>query len=276
VAQQKARQNILDLIQLIKWNHQHQIHCLRISSDLFPHFTDDQTEPYTIDFARPLLKKVGDLINRYQQRIIMHPGQFNQVGSPHAHVYAKTVADLSHHVDILNAMDIDQNGVIIVHIGGTYQSKKQTIKRWIEQFHMLPDPVKQRLVIENCERNYSIADCLQISHMCGGQIPVVFDFHHYACWKGPQAPISEMMGEILETWQRTNKQVVMHLSEQNPTKKLGAHSDYIEHIPDEIFEAIIKYKINIDLEIEAKMKEQAILKLYRKYHLLPRIKITVL
>ena len=56
----------------------------------------------------------------------------------------------------------------------------------------------------------------------------------------------------------------MHVSEQG-CGKIGHHSDYIENIPDELFEMIKRYDINVDLEIEAKMKEQAIFKLYKKY-----------
>jgi UV DNA damage endonuclease len=209
----------------------------------------------------------------------MHPGQFNQIGTPHPDVFARTVADLSHHADILDAMGIDRNGVIIVHIGGRYQSKKQTMCRWIEQFNTLPNKIKKRLVIENCERNYSVADCLQISATCENQIPVVFDFHHYYCWKDPQKPIAELMPLIIDTWKQTNRRIVMHLSEQDPDRKLGAHSEYIEQIPDELFDAIVKYDVDIDLEIEAKMKEQAILRLYRRYHYdgqkRDKIKITV-
>jgi hypothetical protein len=47
---------------------------------------------------------------------------------------------------------------------------------------------------------------------------------------------------------------------------LGAHHDYIEKLPDELFQIVIQYNVDIDLEIEAKMKEQAIFRLYDKYN----------
>lgn len=263
-AQEKATQNIRDLIQMIEWNHHNNISCLRISSDIFPHFTDNETEPYTIDFARQLLKQAGDLANLYGQRIIMHPGQYNQVGAENPEVFIKTIADLRHHADILDAMGIDKNGIIIVHGGGVYKSKQQTMARWIEQFKKLPENVKNRLVIENCEKNYCAEDCLQIANTCG--IPVVFDFHHYNCWKHNQKPIHEIMPEIIQTWQRNNRRIVMHISDQDPNRQLGAHHDYVDKLPDELFQTIIQYNVDIDLEIEAKMKEQAIFKLYEKYN----------
>jgi UV DNA damage endonuclease len=202
----------------------------------------------------------------------MHPGQFNQVGAVDSDIFLKTNMELSHHADILDAMNIDNNGVIIVHVGGIYGDKKKTMARWISQFNTLPDKVKRRLVVENCEKSYSAVDCLAISKECN--IPVVFDFHHYYCWKGPQAPISELMPMIIDTWKRKGQRIVMHVSEQAPDKKVGAHSDYVETIPSEIFDAINTYNVEIDLEIEAKMKEQAVLKLYTKY-MKPKIRISV-
>jgi len=271
VAQQKALLNLRDLMTMIEWNQQNNIRCFRISSDLFPHFTDEAIEPYTIDFSLPQLKQIGDKIREYGHRIIMHPGQFNQVGAKDPHVFTKTIADLQHHASILDAMEIDLNGVIIVHGGGVYQSKQETMARWITQFQQLPISVKRRLVLENDERGYNTEDCLYLAKAC--QIPMVFDFHHYQCWRGTQKPIGELMPLILETWSATGKHIVMHVSEQDPGHKLGAHSDYIERIPQEVFETILKYGVGIDLEIEAKMKEQAVLRLYEKYQFKRRIVI---
>lgn len=262
-AQEKAFMNLRDLITMIEWNHHHDISCFRISSDIFPHFTDTETPSYTIDFARDLLRQAGDLVKQYGHRIIMHPAQFNQVGAVNPLVFQKTESDLKHHAEILDAMGLDHNAVIIVHGGGVYGSKTQTIQRWVEQFQLLPENVRHRLVIENCERNYNADDCLQIANRCG--ISVVFDFHHYQCWKGTQRPIRELIPDIIKTWQLRQQQVVMHISDQDPTRRLGAHHDYVEVLPPELFDAIITYGVDIDLEIEAKMKEQAIFRLYTKY-----------
>ena len=77
----------------------------------------------------------------------------------------------------------------------------------------------------------------------------------------------DLMPEVIESWQNTNRnRVVMHISEQG-TGRIGHHSDYIENLPSELFSILDNYpNINIDLEIEAKMKEKAIQKLYEKYN----------
>jgi len=271
-AKKLALQNVRDLPEMMTWNYEHNIHCFRLSSDMFPHFTDTETEKYTIDFAKEDLEFAGGVSQAFNQRILMHPGQYNQIGTPNKQTFEKTIEDLSHHANILDTMNIDKNGVIIVHGGGTYNDKENTKRRWIEQFDDLPSCVKNRLVLENCERQYSTRDCLDISQECG--IPVVFDFHHYECYNivyknkkdKRQEEIMDLMPEIIESWQNTNRnKIVMHISEQG-TGRIGHHSDYIEKLPDELFTILDEFpSISIDLEVEAKMKEKAIMKLYNKY-----------
>ena len=263
-AQEKALHNIRDMIKMIEWNKKNGISCFRISSDIFPHYTDPKTEHYSLEFAKQLLKKAGDIAKAYGQRILMHPGQYNQIGAIDPDIFESTVKDLQHHADILDAMEMDDDSVVIIHGGGTYGSKSKTVDRWIKQFESLPVSIKNRLALENCERSYSVEDCLYMANKC--RIPVVFDFHHYHCWKKVQKPISEIFPLILDTWKQRNRRVVMHISDQDPEKKIGAHHDYVESIPNIIFETIINTGLDIDLEIEAKMKEQAIFKLYKKYN----------
>ena len=270
-AKDLALQNIADIRHLLQWNEENGIKCLRLSSDMFPHFTDTECESYDIDFARPLLKEIGTLAKSLGQRLLFHPGQYNQVGAQNELVFLKTIDDLKHHADIFDAMELDDNSIIIVHGGGTYGNKDKTLLRWIEQFKLLPDNVKRRLVIENCETCYNTDDVLKIAKATG--IPVVFDFHHYDCWNvqfghGTQRGIGDLWEDIVTTW--GNRRPVMHISEQADGKCLGAHSDYISELPILLFILMEKHNTSVDLEIEAKMKEQAILKLYLKYPFLQK------
>ena len=74
------------------------------------------------------LRQAGDLIKKYNHRVLMHPGQYNQVGAHSEKVFQKTIEELTHHADILNAMGIDNNGVLIVHGGGMYGNKPETMQ----------------------------------------------------------------------------------------------------------------------------------------------------
>ena len=66
------------------------------------------------------------------------------------------------------------------------------------------------------------------------------------------------------TWKRKGIKPKFHVSEQG-SGRTGHHSDYIEIIPQYLLEIPDKYGVEIDIMIEAKAKEAAILKLYEKY-----------
>jgi UV DNA damage endonuclease len=264
----KIIENLKDVLTMMEWNRQNGIHVFRLSSDLFPHKSNPKAPDYTFDFAKPLLSEIGELSKRYNQRLTFHPGQYNCIGTPSQEVFEHTLADLSYHADVLDLMELDRNSVIVVHGGGIYGDKASTKERWCEQFRLLPENVKRRLVIENCEKNFSIVDCLDISRATG--VPVVFDTHHFECYKTLHPlehldPPRNYIDLVLQTWLARSIKPKFHVSEQGDGK-CGHHSDYIESIPGYLLEIPKRYGVKIDIMIEAKMKEQAIFRLYRKYY----------
>ncbi len=52
----KATKNIIDIKKLLQWNKDHYIDCLRLSSDMFPHYTNinniDENDRYDLSFAK--------------------------------------------------------------------------------------------------------------------------------------------------------------------------------------------------------------------------------
>lgn len=270
-------QNLKDIITMMRWNEDNGIKVFRLSSELFPHKSNPKVEDYSLDFAVDLLKEIGDLSRQINQRLTFHPGQYNVIGSPNDKSFKQTIRDLKYHADVLDLMGMDQHSVMVIHGGGVYGNKVQTLNRWCEQFKLLPDNVRKRLVLENCEKCFSIEDCLYVSEKVN--IPVVFDTHHFECYNKlhPDETLKypeEYIPEILETWARRGIKPKFHVSEQGKGR-IGHHSDYIEEIPEYLLEIPIIYGVEIDIMIEAKMKEQAIFKLYEKYPLLNCKKIFI-
>ena len=270
VLKEKILDNLADVIKLIEWNEKNGIRVLRLSSELFPHKSNSKVENYDFDFAIDSMKKIGDKAREYGHRLTFHPGQYNVVGTPDIDKFNQTICDLKYQADVLDYMEMDQHSVMVVHGGGIYGDKEKTIDRWIKQFDNLPNNVKKRLVIENCEKCFSIKDCIIISQAVN--IPIVFDTHHFDCYKilHPEEIFEEpsyYMPIILETWNKRDIKPKFHVSEQG-SGKVGHHSDYIENIPDYLLEIPEKYNVPIDIMIEAKMKELAIFKLYSKYPML--------
>tara|TARA_Y100000389_G_C17429026_1_gene501388 strand:- start:89 stop:1102 length:1014 start_codon:yes stop_codon:yes gene_type:complete len=268
--------NLQDVLTILEWNKENKIYSYRLSSDMFPHVNNtkfhnptDITEPtYSLDFSKELLHKIGKKAFDYGIRLSFHPGQYNQIGTPNQKVFENTVRDLSVHCKILDIIeeniDIGKNRAIIcIHGGGVYKEKEKTIERWIKQYKTLPNNLKKRLCIENCERCYSVEDCLYICKNTG--LSLIFDVHHYNCTSQiypelKQKTPKELLPLILQTWKNRGLKPYFHISEQG-SGRIGHHSDYIETIPHYLLEL----DCNITLDIEAKAKEKAILKLFKKY-----------
>lgn len=268
VLKAKITQNLKDVLTMMDWNEEHGIKVFRLSSELFPHKSNPRVQEYTYEFAKPLLIEIGKKATLYNQRLTFHPGQYNVIGTPDANTFIHTCNDLKYHAEVVKLCEIDNlNPVIVVHGGGIYGDKAATIKRWCEQYYKLDDHVRKYLVLENCEKSFSIEDCLRISNIVN--IPVVFDTHHYACYcklhpTETFKTAEQYIPDILETWKRRNIKPKFHVSEQG-SGRTGHHSDFVETLPKYLLEIHNKYGVYIDIMIEAKMKEQAIEKLYLRY-----------
>ena len=263
----KIIQNLKDTLLLMDWNEENGIKVFRLSSDLFPHKSNINAPDYDFDFAKDLLIKIGNKSKFLNQRLTFHPGQYNVIGTNNKEIFENTKCDLKYHADVLDLMELDKHSVMVIHGGGVYKDKETTMKRWCANYKQLPDKIKKRLVLENCEKSFSIKDCLNIHKETG--IPIVFDCHHFNCYKilhkddifeEPEYYIPY----ILDTWKISGIKPKFHVSEQG-NGKIGHHSDYIEILPEYLLSIPKIYGIDIDIMIEAKMKELSIEKLYMKY-----------
>ena len=281
VAKKSAIQNVIELAKLLVWNKNHGIEVMRISSELVPHATNnDIVEKYgkegeeyaNLEFLRPYLEKVGHLARLEKMRLTFHPGPFCLIGAPLLSVFNKTIKELEMHVKFLEMMKMGKESVVVVHIGGVYNDKPTTIIRFIKQFKMMPKNIKDRIVLENDEKCYDAEEVLDICQKLN--VPMVFDIFHYYCFGKlhptvKQKSIDELMPGILQTWKKRDIRPKFHLSEQSIDRKTGSHSVFIKEIPKVMLDVPKKYKVDIDIMIEAKGKEIAIGKLFRKY---PKLK----
>ena len=259
--------NLEDLYKMLVWNEENGIRVFRLSSELFQHKTNPKVPDYTYDFALKHLKKIGDYAIEKGHRLTFHPGQFNVLSSISEKAYLQTLKDLEYHADVFDMMCMGKDSVMVIHGGGVYGEKEKTMKRWIENYHKLPDKIKNRLVLENCEKSYSIEDTLRMHESTG--VPLVFDTHHFDCYillhpDEEFSPASEYIPQILDTWKEKGIKPKFHVSEQG-SGKIGHHSDYIDIIPQYLLDIPERYGIEIDIMIEAKMKELSIQELYKKY-----------
>lgn len=252
-----AIQNLHDLMTTLEWNVAHNIRFFRMSSEMFP-FASHLIYGYKLGFADKLLKQIGAYANKHKVRLTMHPSHFNNLASSRESVIKATIADLKHHCEIFDRMGLGRDSVLILHGGGTYGNKEHALERLYKQLIKLPKKIFDRLVFENCEINYCIADLLPISERL--QIPIVIDFHHDAIYPSP-LPIEQYFDRIFKVWHRRKITPKIHVSNSVPGITIldnaplrRKHSDYITYL----HKSIMKIKFPIDVMLECKQKEQSI------------------
>ncbi|KAI9571153.1 UV-endonuclease UvdE-domain-containing protein [Boletus coccyginus] len=263
-AKDLGRQNAQDMLRIIEWNEKNNIRFMRISSEMFPYASHD-TYGYSLEYCATLLSEVGVLAKRYGHRLTTHPGQFTQLGSPRESVVCSSIRELEYHAEMLDRMGIDQDGVIIIHGGGVYGNKAAALARIKNVIqHELTARVRARLVLENDELCYNAADLLPICTELA--VPLVFDYHHDRLNPSPGLAPSVIIAQANEIFRQRGIRPKQHYSEPRARAvgimQLRAHSDRCRGLPEGLGD-------DIDLMIEAKDKEQAVLHLYRIYDLHP-------
>ncbi|KAG2342802.1 UV-endonuclease UvdE [Suillus weaverae] len=261
-----GRRNVEDMLKIIEWNEENNIRFMRLSSEMFP-FASHELYGYSLDYCAPVLAEVGALANKYGHRLTVHPGQFTQLGSPRDSVVKASIRELEYHAQMLNLMGIGPDGVMIIHGGGVYGDKEAALDRIRKTVKEdLPKDVRDRLVLENDELCYNAADLLPICEEL--DIPLVFDYHHDVLNPSPDLTPSEIIARTNVIFARRGIKPKQHLSEPRKgavtVMERRAHADRCQSLPEALPD-------DMDLMIEAKDKEQAVLHLYRLYNLQPVI-----
>eukprot|EP00276_Gloeochaete_wittrockiana_P001173 CAMPEP_0184673336 /NCGR_PEP_ID=MMETSP0308-20130426/86624_1 /TAXON_ID=38269 /ORGANISM="Gloeochaete witrockiana, Strain SAG 46.84" /LENGTH=495 /DNA_ID=CAMNT_0027120813 /DNA_START=769 /DNA_END=2256 /DNA_ORIENTATION=+ len=251
-AKARGMLNVLDLEPVLRWNEERDIRLFRLSSDLFP-FASHPEVGYDLSFAQKELVSVGELAQELGHRLTFHPGQYTQLASPRAAVVDNAVLDLAYHPQVLDLMRMPDESIFMIHMGGVFGDKGETLGRFSKNYESLPENVKRRLVLENDDRHYSVEDLLPLCQKL--DIPMVLDWHHNNCLPSSR-PIEYYVKDIASLWERKGIRQKQHQSEPRPGKNPCTHSNYVQELPP---------CGDVDLMIEAKMKEKAVLHLYRKY-----------
>ena len=258
-ASELALENVRDLFEIIKWNVKNNIKLFRISSDIFPWGSEYNLEDLP-DYNKisNILKGCGTYAKENGLRIGSHPGPFNVLTSPNPSVVENTFKDLELHGKVFDLLGLELSpyNKINIHCNGVYGDKISAMDRFITNFKKLPENVKKRLTVENDDKAsmYSVKDLMYIHNAI--KIPIVFDYHHHQFCTGGLSE-EDALNLATTTWPDGITPVVHYseskaLHESDNKLKPQAHSDYINSIPN-------TYGLDVDIMVEAKAKELAIL-----------------
>lgn len=249
--------NLNSLENIIDYNIKNNVKLFRISSDLIPFGSSDINMISWWDYFQSKLSLIGKKIKDSGIRISMHPGQYTILNSPKEDVVRKAIEDLNYHNRVLTSLEANSQNKIILHIGGVYGDKEEAIKRFIHNFGLLSDGIKERLVIENDDKSYNIDEVLKIGKKLN--IPVVYDNLHNEILSFDNTKDDYYwINECSKTWKKEDGVQKIHYSQQNHDKRPGAHSTTIGI---EKFKGFIdKLDQDIDIMLEVKDKNLSAVK----------------
>lgn len=248
--------NAESLYDALTYCHSVGIGSFRINSGLFPLRTHPQ-DGYDFDDLpnikqlRATLKRCRTFALEYDIRTTFHPDQFVVLNSPRAEVVASSLTELEHQAEMAELIGAD---VINIHAGGAYGDKEAALERLAENLSRLSRHARSRLTLENDDRSYTPVDLLPLCWREG--IPLVYDVHHHRV-NPDSASAEEVTEAALSTW---NREPLFHIS--SPINGWSGsrpfrHHDFIDpaDFPD------CWRGLDITVEVEAKAKELAVLRL---------------
>jgi UV DNA damage endonuclease len=235
------------------------IGCFRVNSQILPLKThaecgyDVSVLPDGDEVVRRF-KACGEFARTHDIRLCFHLDQFVVLNSPRPDVVDRSIEELEYQAHVAEWIGAD---VVNIHGGGAYGDKPDALARFARNLNRLSDRVRRRLTVENDDTSYTPSDLLPLCR--AENIPLVYDVHHHRC-NQDDLLVADATAEAIVTWDR---EPMFHIS--SPIKGWTGphprrHHDFINlrDFPQHWNE------LTVTVEVEAKAKEVAVLKLIRQ------------
>jgi len=229
----------------------------RINSQILPLKTHPQVGYAVADLphADRLIQTFldcGAFARRRGLRLSFHPDQFVVLNSPSPDTLAHSLAELDYQAEVAEWVGAD---TINLHGGGAYGDKPAALRTLTRSIERLPERVRSRLTLENDDKTFTPRDLLPVCNATN--TPLVYDVHHHRCLNDGLG-VEDATNQATETWH--GREPLFHLSsplEGWSGPRPERHHDYIDFSD---FPSTWRQR-PITVEIEAKAKELAVLKL---------------
>ena len=248
--------NLNCLKKILEYNRDHGIYFFRITSDLIPFASHPIMKFKWQDYFKSKFYEIGAYIKKNAMRITMHPGQYTVLNSKNEEVFKNSIKDIEYHIGVLDLLELDKTAKVQVHVGGVYGDKKTSLQRFIDRYENLQLNIKNRLIIENDDKSYSLKDCLEIHDKT--QIPVVFDVYHHECLNNGES-LKKAFELFTKTWSERDGLPIVHYSSEHPLKGKPSHADHINLNHFKVFLRKTE-SYDFDIMLEIKDKEKSALK----------------
>jgi UV DNA damage endonuclease len=239
--------NVQSLHKSLQYVSANDIGAFRILSPLLPRYTHPEVA-YTLndlnagESIKHEFSRIRKLRQQHDIRLSFHPDQFNVLSSPRQEVIRNTFRELEYQGELADLVDAE---VINLHAGGVYGNKEEALKRLQKNIALLPESFRSLLPI-----------CQKL------KIPMVYDVHHHRC-NPDELTIEEATLRAVRTWQDLGREPYFHLSSPKNGWLKGSPKPHADYIDPADFPSCWK-DYNITVDIEAKAKELAVLKLMKE------------
>lgn len=255
------------------------IHMYRIASDIAPYITHPEMPQFhdQIEECASELSLLGAQAREHGLRLSFHPSQYIVLNAEDEAVAEKSAQDILAQARMLDAMGLGDEAVVVTHVGGVYGDREASCERFIRRYEQLPEPARRRLVLENDESSFCVADTHSIHQRTG--IRLIFDYLHYENCNRSGMPVRDALGLALASWPegqtpkvhfsspRTELRPVVRQDETGAKREVAVpprwtqHSDYVNPFEFIRFLEDMEGLRDCDVMLEAKAKDLAVIRL---------------
>ena len=260
-----------------------EIRFYRMAGQLAPYLTHPELPAFhsQLDECSTELAVIGDMARQQRMRLTLHPGFFVQLSHPDPTLVARSSQELVAATSLMDGMGLDVSSVVVIHVGGGHADVPAALDRFARAANLLPETVRQRLVLENGDRQFSLRDVLWAHRRTG--MPVVLDTLHHRCNNPDAIPMLDGLKLALATWP-AHLHPKIHLSSPRTAVRTlyrngeariqmplpHQHSDFLHPFEViDLLQAAVSARLRpFDAMLEAKAKDVALLRLreqIRKY-----------
>ena len=254
------------------------IRMYRMTASLAPYATHPDLPQFhrQVEESREELAELGSRAAELGLRLSSHPGQYVVLNSQDPAVVDGAIRDLELQAELMDAMDLGPEAVVVLHVGGAAGGTDAGLDRFEAGFERLSERARARLVIENDDRTYALGDVLELHRRTA--LRVVWDILHHHCNDPEGIPDRDALEAALATWpadqvpkihystpktamEERKRRVGRRVERSWVLPQLRAHADMIDPIAFAQFLRETAHGLDFDVMLEAKGKDLALLRL---------------
>lgn len=266
------------LAAILDYLEQEDVRMYRMASALVPYGSHPDLPRFhgQVEECAEALRAFGDRARAADIRLSFHPGQYVVLNSVDPALRQAAASDLELHASVLDAMGLDAEAVVVLHVGGSAGGSRAATDRFLAGVDLLSDRARDRLVIENDDRRFGVAEVLGLASRAG--LRVVVDVLHHRCHNPTGITEREALSLALATWSHGAVPKIHYSSPRTAVGErrtragrrverrfvlppLRAHADLIDPIAFEQFLTGAAAGLSFDVMLEAKAKDVALLRL---------------